>query len=106
MSTDLPATVADLRAMATAMVIDLPGADDLPSIQALTPEERALARAHATIASLRAVLAPLLDEPLIENRCRCCKRTVAAWTRVGQEFIDLPHAPDCAVLRRDELLGR
>lgn len=49
-----------------------------------------------TIAALRAVLAPLLDDPRAEEgRCIFC-----------DDLLDNRHAPDCPVLRRDELLGR
>lgn len=57
--------------------------------------------ALAAVAELRAVLAPLLDEPW---------RTIANYGEPDERcvFCDEtdPHAPDCPVLRRDALLGR
>jgi hypothetical protein len=59
------------------------------------------------IAELRAALAPLLDEPLIDDgtahiQCRVCLKetTCPPWPRPPL------HEPDCPVLRKDELLGR
>lgn len=78
---------------------------------------------------LRAVLAPLLDDPYeqfntagyecdeIDHRCRFCEMAMV-WTRTWtgrrnargrkiNEWADAtPHTSDCPVLRRDALLGR
>ena len=60
-----------------------------------------------TIAELRAVLAPLLDNPFRDlwtysdpdETCVFCEH-------VGLAFDRQSHEPGCPVLRRDELLGR
>lgn len=61
----------------------------------------------ATIADLRAVLAPLLEQPYVDwsegeygRTCRFCLS--------GEPYRGDPpvHTPDCPVLRDDELLGR
>lgn len=54
-----------------------------------------------TVAELRAVLRPLLDDPTRQDKegtdyCLFCDRP---WPLPGE------HAPDCPVLRRDALLG-
>lgn len=60
---------------------------------------------QATIDELRAVLAPLLDQPWAYgpqggDAGQCC-----AWClRFADE--EGPHAPNCPVLRKDALLGR
>jgi hypothetical protein len=89
-----------------------------------TPDNR-----DQIIAELRAVVALVLDSPFelqslggyeseeTERRCRFCDvaaKDVRVWTgrldargRKVNEWVDrAEHAPDCAVLRRDELLGR
>jgi hypothetical protein len=78
------------------------------------------------IADLRAVAAPLLDEPYTyggcddcgsETRCLFCRVEMTIgrrWTgrldtrgrRINEDDDTTVHAPDCPVLRRDELLGR
>lgn len=58
---------------------------------------------------LRAVLAPLLDDPIVwvwngrreYRRCGVCDATAT-----DPDLEPFPHHPDCPVLRRDELLGR
>lgn len=77
----------------------------------------------ATIADLRAVLAPLLDDPIRHewdtfdgvDVCLLCGADNTIMPKPGswRETLRMPecsgpvqHAPDCPVLRRDELLGR
>lgn len=73
----------------------------------------AMKRMDAHIGELRAVLAPLLDNPLLEDAnapgavtCVVCRR----YTNYYAEGDWRPRAPlhedGCPVLRRDELLGR
>ncbi len=72
-------------------------------------------RRDRIIAELRAVLAPLLDAQhhwtpkTLSRRTDQEGRILEGWELVCMFCRcepDQPHAPDCAVLRRDELLGR
>jgi hypothetical protein len=81
-----------------------------------TVYEAALDAGERRIAELRAILAPLLEDPFeYEGQagparraymCRFCLRT----SYVGEHDVRAgmlgEHAPDCRVLRRDALLGR
>jgi hypothetical protein len=57
------------------------------------------------IAEMRAVLAPLLDEPFYIDPFHQPVRMVCVVCRTVQGH-SVEHAPDCPVLRRDALLGR
>lgn len=65
---------------------------------------------QATIKHLRALLAPLLDDPLRYHSAKhwyCLFCEVA--NRPGSPGFDapaFPHAPTCPVLERDHILGR
>lgn len=99
--------------------------DDL--IQALVDRDYA----RDLVIALRAVLAPLLDDPYEMHDfeasydlggdpiwwCRFCHvepEWKRAWTgrrdarghKINEDVDATPHVPDCPVLRRDELLGR
>lgn len=85
----------------------------------LDPDHRA-----GVVGELRAILAPLLDDPyddeggfISDRRCRFCWAT-STWKkrptgrrdargRNVREWADAtPHKADCPVLRKDTLLGR
>jgi hypothetical protein len=73
------------------------------------------------IAELRAILAPLLDDPFVGDEgafsCQFCRVTLGPeWDATTHNHGPLRyphrdahlfvHAPDCPVLRKDDLLGR
>lgn len=66
--------------------------------RAVEPIERGVAQLEAEIADLRAILAPLLANPLRSSRgepyCLFCTADRG------------DHSDDCPVLRKDALLGR
>jgi hypothetical protein len=62
---------------------------------------------------LRAILAPLLDDPIDANECHDESWYVCRFCGKEAEVVEVhprvyacDHAPDCPVLRKDELLGR
>jgi len=59
----------------------------------------------ATVATLRAVLEPLLDDPFYITAFDRPQRFVCVFCRDIQGH-SATHHPDCPVLRRDVLLGR
>lgn len=96
----------DLAAIETAARRKFPGM--LEAEDAGRAEVEAIFASPALVAELRAILAPLLDEPMRptgnindDDECVFCQA-------VREIFSKTPtvHAPGCAVLRRDALLGR
>jgi len=92
------------------------GVSELESLEqrdALPPVRIAsMVAAMTTIADLRAVLAPLLDDPYEGDtgtiHCRFCERSLGGGDDLAYSPRDdarFVHAPDCPVLRRAILLG-